>query len=191
MNRKKLLDKSAWITKTSLPGLLVLNRPTFNDERGFFREVFHDDELKEAIGKEFKPLQMNHSMSRPKVIRALHAENWSKLIYPVSGTMFAVIVDIRPESKTFGKFETFIFHPYERKSLFIPGGFANSICVLGDEPVHYVYFVDAYYTGADTTAIAWDDPDLQIDWPIKKPIISERDKNNPYLRDLFPDKFKK
>lgn len=179
-----------YIHKTSIPGLLILERPTFNDERGFFREVFHLDELEEAVGKQFKPVQWNHSRSLPKVIRALHAENWSKLVYPVTGKMFAAIADIRPDSPTFKKVETFIFDDANRKALFIPEGLANSICVVGDEEVNYLYLVDAYYTGKDTRAIAWDDPDLAIDWPITDPVISERDKQNPKLRELFPEKFK-
>lgn len=178
------------IKTTSLPGLLKLERPTFKDERGFFREVFHLDELNQALGFEFKALQMNHSLSRKNVIRALHAENWNKLVYPVSGNMFAAVVDIRPDSETFGKLETFIFSPEDKFALFIPVGFANSICVAGDEDVNYIYLVDKYYDGTDTTAIAWDDPDLNIQWPITDPIISERDKNNSTLKKLFPEKFK-
>lgn len=192
MRKKNLSPKNSpvYIEKTILSGLLVLNRPVYHDDRGFFREIFHSNELDEVLATKFLPIQANHSRSEPGVIRALHAENWNKLVYPVSGTMFSAIVDIRPESSTFGKFATFIFHHYDRKALFIPRGFANSICVLGDEPVDYVYLVDAYYTGADTRAIAWDDPDLNIKWPIKKPVISQRDRSNPTLRQLFPDKFK-
>lgn len=178
------------IAPTTLNGVYKLTRKTFSDERGFFREIFHMDELREAIGFEFKPLQMNHSLSKPNVIRALHAENWNKLIYPVSGEMFAAVVDIREDSTTFGKVETFNFHKDNKYALFIPKGFANSICVIGHEDVNYIYLVDKYYDGSDTRAIAWDDPDLAIDWPVKNPIISERDKNNPKLRDLFPNKFK-
>lgn len=179
-----------YIHGTSIPGLLVLERPTFDDERGYFREVFHLDELEEKIGHQFKPVQWNHSRSLPKVIRALHAEGWNKLVYPVTGKMFAAIADIRPQSPMFGKVETFSFDENDRKALFIPNGLANSICVTGDEAVNYLYLVDAYYTGNDTRAIAWDDPDLKIDWPIKDPVLSERDKNNPSLRELFPEKFK-
>ncbi len=186
---KNLMDQQR-VNKTSIEGLLVLERSTFNDERGFFREVFHLDELEQVLGFEFKSVQMNHAHSLPKVIRALHGENWNKLIYPLSGEMFAAIVDIRPESSTFGKFETFTFSDEDRFALFIPKGLANSICVTGQEAVDYIYLVDKYYDGSDIRAIAWDDPDLNIDWPIKNPIISERDKNNPRLRDLFPEKFK-
>lgn len=186
---KNLMDKQ-FIKTTSLPGLFKLERSTFPDERGFFREVFHLDELEKALGFEFKPVQMNHSYSLPKVIRALHAENWNKLVYPVSGEMFSVVVDIRPDSETFGKFETFTFSPSDRFALFIPKGLANSICVVGEEPVNYLYLVDKYYDGSDTRAIAWNDPDLNINWPVENPIVSERDKNNLKLRDLFPEKFK-
>lgn len=184
------MDKqSENIKKTSIPGLFILERPTFPDERGFFREVFHFDELEQALGRNFHPVQWNHSKSEPNVIRALHAENWNKLIYPVTGKVFVAFVDIRPDSPTFGKVETFIFDGENQKAMFVPCGVANSICVIGNEPVHYLYLVDAYYDGKDTIAIAWDDPDLKIDWPIENPILSERDKHNPNLRDLFPNKF--
>lgn len=179
-----------FIKKTSIEGLLVLERPTFPDDRGFFREVFHLDELEKALGRDFRPIQWNHSKSLPSVIRAIHAENWNKLVYPVTGQMFTAIIDIRPESPTFAKIETFNFDNDNRYALFISKGLANSICATGAEPVNYLYLVDAYYTGSDTHAIAYDDPDLAIDWPVKDPIVSERDKNNPRLRDLFPEKFK-
>lgn len=147
------------------------------------------DQSKWTIGVNFYPVQINHSLSEPNVIRALHAEQWNKLVYPVTGSIFIAIVDIRPESKTFGQVETFNMSQNDRQLLYIPVGFANSICVVGNEPVNYIYLVDQYYTGQDTRAIAWDDPDLAIDWPVKNPIISERDQNNPKIRDLFPEKF--
>lgn len=182
------MDPNQFIQKTTIEGLLILKRPTHKDERGFFREVFHLDELEKELKFEFKMVQMNHSLSLPKVIRGLHAENWNKLIYSVTGKMFTAIVDIRVDSPTFAKVETFTIDN-ERVALFIPKGLANSISTVGDQPVNYVYLVDAYYDGSDTRAVAWDDPDLNINWPIKDPIISERDKNNPRLRDLFPEKF--
>lgn len=188
--KKYITDESNnYIVKTSIPGLLVIKRPIFTDDRGFFREIFHLNHLQEASDTEFKPIQVNHSMSKPKVIRALHAEGWNKLVYPVTGKMFAALVDIRPDSSTFGKLEEFEFDESDPKALFIPSGVANSICVLGDQPVHYIYLVDKYYDGSDTKAIAWDDPDLNITWPVNDPIISDRDKNNPTLREMYPEKF--
>lgn len=179
-----------FIKTTSIPGLLILERPIFEDERGFFRELFHKDKLEKAAGIKFDGVQMNHSHSLPKVIRGIHAEKWNKVIYPVCGEAFLAIADIRPDSSTFGQAETFNVNDSNRIGLFIPEGLANSICVTGDQPVDYIYLVDKYYDGSDTRAIAWDDPDLGINWPIKDPIISERDKNNPRLKDLFPGRSK-
>lgn len=178
-----------YIKTTSIPGLLILERPIFHDSRGFFRELFHKDELEKIIGQKFDGIQMNHSHSVAGVIRGIHAEKWNKIIYPVSGQAFLAIVDIRVDLPTFGKVETFNINDENRVGLFIPEGLANSICVVGNGPVDYVYLVDKYYDGSDTRAIAWDDPDLNINWPVKNPIISQRDKNNPRLRELFPDKF--
>ncbi|OGE14405.1 hypothetical protein A2111_00405 [Candidatus Daviesbacteria bacterium GWA1_38_6] len=178
-----------FIKKTSIPGLLILERPTFEDDRGFFREVFHLDELEKVTGEKFNLAQWNHSLSKPGVIRGLHAENWNKIVYCTSGKMFTAIVDLREESDTFGKVETFTLGDENKAALFIPKGLANSVCAVGDKDVNYLYLVDSYYDGTDTTAIAWDDPDLNIEWPVENPIISERDKNNPRLRERFPERF--
>ena len=108
--------------------------------------------------------------------------------------MFVAIVDVREDSETFGKVETFTFDNTKGDSphsaLFIPKGLGNSICVNGEEDVHYVYLVDEYWDDAKAQGILWNDPDIAIDWPVKDPIISERDMKNPTLRELFPDKFK-
>lgn len=179
-----------YIKKTSIEGLLILERHNHPDERGFFREVFHLDELEQVLGAEFKIVQMNHSESKPRVIRGLHAENWNKLVYPLTGQAMVVIADIRVDSATFGKLEIFIFDESDPKALFISKGLANSLCVLGEKEVNYIYLVDDYYDDSDQRAVVWNDSDLAIDWPIKDPILSQRDKNNPRLRDLFPEKFK-
>lgn len=178
-----------YIKKTSIPGLLIIEREAFADERGFFKEVLHLDELEAISGVKFNLAQVNHSFSKPNVIRALHAERWNKIVYPITGKVFVAIADIRPDSETFAKVETFQFDGDNRQALFIPNGLANSICVNGDQAVNYLYLVDAYYDGLDTNAVAWDDPDLNIDWPVKNPILSKRDRNNPKLRDLYPEKF--
>lgn len=179
------------IEETKIPGLLILKRPIAFDERGFFRELFHKDELEKAAGIKFEGLQMNHSHSKPGVLRGIHAEQWNKIIYPVSGQAFIAIVDLRLDSSTFAKVATFIINDENRIGLFIPNGLANSLCVIGESVVDYIYLVDVYWDGSDTRAIAWDDPDLAIDWPVKNPLISPRDKNNPTLRDLFPERFYK
>lgn len=179
-----------FVVKTSIEGLLVLKRPLHADDRGFFREIFHINEVEEVLGIEFKGVQMNHAFSHPRVLRGIHAEDWNKIISPLNGEVFVAIADIRPDSPTFGKVEIFTINDQNRISLFISKGLANSYCVTGGESVNYIYLVDAYYDGTDTRAVAFDDPDLNIAWPIEDPIISERDRNNPKLRDLFPEKFK-
>ncbi len=185
------MQKQDNIKKTKIDGLLVIERPTFPDERGFFREVFRFNEFKEFSGINFKPVQINHSLSRPGVIRGVHAERWNKIIYPITGSVFLALVDVRLNSKTFGKYEILEFDTErEHKAIFVPNGIANSVCVTGDRDVNYLYVVDAYYDGKDTTAIAFNDPDLNIPWPVKNPIVSERDRGNPTLRQLFPEKFK-
>lgn len=166
-----------------------MERPTFSDERGFFREIFHLDEIEKTLDIPFRGVQMNHAYSKPGVLRGIHAENWNKIIYPVNGQVFVAIADIRVDSPTFGKVETFTIDGENRIALFISKGLANSYCILGEKGVDYIYLVDAYYDGSDQRAIAWDDPDLKINWPIKDPLISDRDKSNPNLRDLFPEKF--
>lgn len=177
------------IKKTSIHGLLVINRPTFKDKRGFFREVFRLRDIEEVTGIFFRGRQWNHSRSKPGVIRGLHAGGFNKLVYPVTGKIFGAIVDIRKNSKTFAKVETVHFDGKNHKALFIPKGLANSFCVYGKAEGDYMYLVDAYHGETKDLAIAWDDPDLGINWPVKNPIISESDKNNPTLRELFPDKF--
>lgn len=179
-----------FVQKTSIEGLLVLKRPTHKDDRGFFREIFHINEIEQTLNIEFKGLQMNHAYSLPKVLRGIHAENWNKIICPVNGEVFVAIVDIRVDSPTFGKSETFTINNENRIALFVSKGLANSYCITSSIPVDYIYLVDAYYDGTDQRAIAFNDPDLNIDWPIKDPIISDRDKSNPKLRELFPEKFK-
>src|SRR3990167_3052853 len=169
----KNLMENKYIKTTSIPGLLILERPVFEDERGFFRELFHKNELEEISGVKFDGLQMNHSHSLSGVIRGIHAEQWNKIIYPVSGQVFIAVVDIRPFSPTFAKVEIFTVNDENRIGLFIPIGLANSFCVIGDRPLDYIYLVDKYWDGSDTRAIAWDDPDLNIVWPIKNPIISK------------------
>ncbi len=184
------------IRKTSIPGVLIIEGNFKTDDRGFFDEIFRKKELEVSSGISFNPVQWNHSMSLPGVIRAIHFEDWNKLIYPVTGVLYAPIVDLRPESNSFGKVEYMTIDNTKtdspKRALFLPkGGIGNSICVIGDTPLHYLYLVDEYWDDAKAKGVAWNDPDLKIKWPIENPIISDRDKKNPNVRDLFPEKFTK
>jgi dTDP-4-dehydrorhamnose 3,5-epimerase len=172
----------------SISGLWVFERPTHPDQRGFFREAFRMAELEDAVGYRVQFLQTNHSRSSRGVLRGLHAENWEKLIYVPHGEVFNAVADIRPDSPTFGAVDTFRFSDSYRPAVFLPRGLAHGYCVLSDA-ADYVYQVTAYYDGTDTGAVAWDDPDLGVNWPLDTPVLSVRDQHNPTLRELFPDRF--
>lgn len=176
------------ITKTTIPGLFVIRRPIIRDNRGGFHEVVRIPELNQVLDEPFSVVQTNMSITNEGGLRGLHAESWRKIITPVSGTAFAAIADLRPTSPTFGKVETFNFSddqdPY---SLFLSVGLANSICAVKGV-LRYVYEVDSEYR-PDSRAVAWNDPDLNIAWPISNPVLSERDSHNPSLRQLFPEMF--
>lgn len=182
------------IIKTGIEGVVIIQRPIKTDNRGFFHEIYRQEELEKFTGVKFTPVQWSHSFSKAGVIRSLHTENWNKLVYPVTGILYAPIVDLRPESPTFKKIEYITIdntkEDSKREALFIPkGGIGNSICVLGNEDLHYLYMVDEYWDDAKASGIVWDDPDLAIKWPVDNPILSERDKTNKTLREAFPDKF--
>lgn len=167
-----------------LDGVVIFERPTHADERGFFHEAFRAVELEEALGRHITFVQINHSRSRRSVLRGLHAENWEKLVYVPTGQVFTALADLRPESATFGHVETFCLGEGNRSAIFIPRGLAHGYFVMS-ESADYLYQVTAYYDGSDTRAVAWDDPDLAVPWPDSQPILSERDQGNPMFRELF------
>jgi dTDP-4-dehydrorhamnose 3,5-epimerase len=179
------------VATTDIDGLLVVHWDTHGDERGFFRQTYQVRELTEALGREPVLRQGNHSRSAPGVLRGFHAEPWDKLVYVVRGLAFAAIADIRPDSPTFGEARTFLLGDGpdgERIRLFISEGLANSFCTLGDGPTDYVYDVSDYWRpDIDKPAVAWDDPDLGVEWPIAEPTLSDADRANPPLRALHPE----
>jgi dTDP-4-dehydrorhamnose 3,5-epimerase len=172
----------------ALDGVLIFERPTHADERGFFHEAFRLQDLETALGASVKFVQVNHSRSRKDVLRGLHAENWAKLVYVPFGEVFTAIADIRPWSSTFGRVETFSFSDQSRPTVFLPAGLAHGYCVQSDT-ADYVYQVTNYYDGSDTRAVAWDDPDLAIRWPTANPLLSDKDRTNPTFRELVARSF--
>jgi dTDP-4-dehydrorhamnose 3,5-epimerase len=172
----------------SVEGLWIFDRTTHFDERGFFHEAFRASELEEALGEPRTFLQVNHSRSSQGVLRGLHAENWDKLVYVPNGEVFIAVADIRRDSPTFNCVDTFRLDDGNRLTLFLPSGVANGYCVLSDT-ADYTYQVTAYWDGSDSRAVTWDDPDLAVPWPMREPILSARDQNNPRLRELFPEFF--
>ena len=172
------------VRRGSIADVWIFERPVHADARGFFHEAFRASDLTATIGRDVRFVQVNHSRSARGVLRGLHAENWEKLVYVPSGEVFTAIADIRPGSPTSGRVETFWFSDANRPAVYLPAAVAHGYCVLS-EMADYIYQVTAYYDGTDTAAVAWDDPDLAVPWPIRTPILSERDRANPRLRDLL------
>ncbi len=190
----KELEVMEGVFETGIKGLWYIERRQFDDERGFFAEIAYIDKIEKLIGHSLVIKQINYSRSLDKVVRGMHAEEWKKLITVTCGLAFCALADIRPASETFGKVVNFkLGEGGLSGSLFVEEGIANSFCVIKG-PVDYVYCVDRKYSARDPkgdVAISLFDPDLKIDWPLKKEemILSERDKNSVSLRQRFPDKF--
>jgi len=165
--------------ETRLQGLVLAAPDVHADERGFFLETFHADQYR-AIGVTVDFVQDNHSRSTGGVLRGLHyqeAPGQAKLVRVARGRIFDVAVDIRPDSPTFGHYESFVLDDELHHQLFLPVGFAHGFVTLSAE-TDVVYKVSAYYDSSTERGIAWDDPDLSISWPVAEPIISERDRQN-------------
>jgi dTDP-4-dehydrorhamnose 3,5-epimerase len=180
------------VFKTSIPGLYFLNQNKHGDERGFFSEVAIIDDLNTILEHPFQSRQVNLALSQTHVARGFHIENWNKLTTIVQGTAFCCIADVRPESPTYKKVETFILGSSPEAltgCLYISKGLGNSYCVL-EGPVQYLYLVDALYRDRDAQndqSISLFDPDLEVSWPIPKDqmIISTRDQNAKTLNDVI------
>jgi len=167
--------------ETSLPGVIIVETDVYKDSRGIFMETFH--QKKYADGGISKPfLQDNFSRSRKGTLRGLHYQlnhPQAKLVYVTTGEIYDAVVDIRIGSPTFGKWVGIYLSSENRRQIFIPEGFAHGFCVLS-ETTDFVYKCsDMYYPG-DDHGILWSDPEVGIDWPVKAPLLSEKD------RRLFP-----
>ena len=173
------------VEKTKLDGVLVIKPETFEDTRGFFLESFNKDRYREA-GINFDFVQDNHSHSTRGVLRGLHYQKTKpqgKLVRVVRGEVFDVAVDIRNGSKTFGQWEAIMLSEDNKTQFWVPPGFAHGFVVLS-ETADFEYKCTDYYDSSDENSLLWNDPDLDIDWPIKNPILSRKDSNALKLFDL-------
>ncbi|UCD78385.1 MAG: dTDP-4-dehydrorhamnose 3,5-epimerase [Desulfobacterales bacterium] len=172
---------------TSLEGLLILEPRVFEDERGYFLETYHNLRYRDCgIDKLF--VQDNLSFSTKNTLRGLHfqiSRPQTKLVQVITGEIFDVAVDIRPGSTTFGKWMGIVLSEGNKRQFLIPDGFAHGFCVLS-RSAHVAYKCTALYNPADEGGILWSDPNIGIDWPIKHPILSDKDRQLPYLSDLKP-----
>lgn len=174
------------LSSLSLAGAYILEPVIHGDHRGFFMESYNEEKLKEQ-GISFHFIQDNQSLSAEAgVIRGLHYQLHSKaqtkLVRVISGAIYDVIVDIRKNSPTSGHWVGVTLSEHNHRQLLVPKGFAHGFCTLVPN-TQVLYKVDEYYSPDHDRGILWNDPALRIDWPTSKPILSDKDKLHPTLKE--------
>jgi len=176
------------IEHTSIPDVVILHPRIFEDARGYFFESFNEKEFASQLYP-VHFVQDNESKSSHGVVRGLHYQKGesvqAKLVRVIKGEVLDIAVDIRVGSPTFGKWVAVLLSEHNASQLFIPRGFAHGFCVLSTEAV-FQYKCDRFYDPSSEGAIAWDDPDLGIDWgiPAREVLLSEKDKHHRRLKDI-------
>ena len=174
------------VVNTPLEGCLIIEPDVFGDDRGFFLETYQSDRYKKDAGIDFNFVQDNHSRSSFGILRGLHFQKTKpqgKLVRVVTGEVFDVVVDIRKQSKTFGKWIGITINDSNKKQLWVPPGFAHGFQVLS-EYADFEYKCTDYYDPDDEGIIHWNDPTLNISWPINDPVVSKKDSQAPFLSDI-------
>ena len=176
------------VIKTKIKDLLIIEPKVFGDDRGFFYETFQAERYK-AAGIDADFVQDNRSRSSQGVLRGLHFQKTKpqgKLVTVTDGEVFDVAVDLRPGSETFGQHEAIILTGQNKLQFYVPPGFAHGFCVLSDT-ADFQYKCTDYYDPSDESGLLWNDPSLQIQWPLSKPLLSDKDMIQPTL-DAIKDK---
>lgn len=171
---------------TKLKDCVIIEPKVFGDNRGFFLETFNEQRYSEEAGIALEFVQDNQSRSSKGVLRGLHfqyTKPQGKLIRVVRGAVLDVAVDIRIGSPTFGQWMSVELSEENKKQVWVPPGFAHGFMALSDI-TELEYKCTAYYDPKDEGSILWSDPDLNIPWPIAKPILSSKDADAPLLKDL-------
>ena len=175
------------VIKTNIEGVIIVEPRIFKDGRGYFFESFSQREFEEKVCKTTF-VQDNESKSSYGVVRGLHFQKppfaQSKLVRVIKGAVLDVAVDIRKDSPTFGQYVSVELTGENHRQFFIPRGFAHGFSVLSEEVI-FQYKCDNFYSPQSEGAIAWNDPDLNIDWriPAEKVVLSEKDSKHPRLKD--------
>ena len=171
--------------ETQIEGVVALEPEVHGDERGFLVETFRDDAWAQA-GVDLDFVQENHSRSVKNTLRGIHFQTepgQAKLVHCLRGRIWDVAVDLRRDSPTYRRWEGFELDDSSHRQLLVPVGCGHGFCVLSDE-ADVAYKLSSYYDPATEAGIAWDDPDLNIGWPISAPLLSERDKAAPRLAEI-------
>ena len=166
-------------TPLKIPDVILIEPKVFGDERGYFFESFNQAAFNQAIGYEVQFVQANHSKSQKGVLRGLHYQlppkAQGKLVRVVQGEVFDVTVDIRKDSPTFGQWVGEILSAENKRQLWIPAGFAHGFITLS-ETAEFLYKTTDYYAPEYERCIAWDDPEIGINWPLDQtPVLSNKD----------------
>lgn len=173
------------ITETKLAGVKIIEPKIFGDERGFFYETYQKKRYQEAgIDADF--VQDNYSKSTVGVLRGLHFQKLKpqgKLVSVTKGEVFDVAVDLRPESPTFGQYESVILSADNKLQFYIPKGFAHGFCVLSDI-AEFQYKCTDYYDPSDESGLIWNDPTINITWPVKDVLLSNKDLEQPTFSEI-------
>jgi dTDP-4-dehydrorhamnose 3,5-epimerase len=171
--------------ETELDGLVLVEPEVHGDERGFLVETFRAEAWRE-LGVEAEFVQDNQSRSGRGTLRGLHFQTspgQAKLVRCMRGRIFDAVVDVRRGSPTFGRWEGHELDDEAHRQLYIPVGFAHGFCVLS-ETADVAYRLSNYYDPATEAGIAWDDPEVGVEWPLEDPILSERDRSAPRLAEI-------
>ncbi|MBI0112870.1 MULTISPECIES: dTDP-4-dehydrorhamnose 3,5-epimerase [Gilliamella] len=174
------------VTETEIPDVKIVKPKVFGDERGFFLETFEQKRYQQMLDINFNFVQDNHSRSQKGVLRGLHFQKQNpqgKLVRVVRGQVYDVVVDIRKDSKTFGKWVSIILSEENKTQLWIPPGLAHGFVVLSDI-ADFEYKCTNYYDPKSEESLLWNDPTVNIDWPITNPILSTKDKQGKTLMEL-------
>ena len=173
------------VIPTQIPEVLIVEPQVFGDPRGYFLETYQGKRY-EAAGMADTFVQDNVSFSRRDTLRGLHFQHpreQAKLVQVLSGDIFDVAVDVRRGSPTFGRWVGVHLSAGQPRQLYVPRGFAHGFCVLSDTAL-FMYKCSNYYAPAHEAGFCWDDPDVGIAWPVEKPLLSDRDRAFPRLRDV-------
>ncbi|MCL4131196.1 UNVERIFIED_CONTAM: hypothetical protein GTU68_022649 [Idotea baltica] len=174
------------VIKTKLANCIIIKPKIFGDERGFFLEAFHSQRYQEVAGIKEPFVQDNRSRSSKGVLRGLHFQKTKpqgKLVTVTSGEVFDVAVDLRPESDTFGQYESVLLTGENKIQFYVPPGFAHGFVVLSDI-ADFQYKCTDYYDPKDESGLMWNDPEINISWPISDPLLSDKDMKQPLLADI-------
>jgi len=174
------------IIPTAIPDVLLVEPRVFGDERGFFFESYNERQWREKTGQDLRFVQHNHSRSARNVLRGLHYQirrPQGKLVRVIRGEVYDVAVDLRRSSATFGRWVGAYLSEENKRIFWVPPGFAHGFLVLS-QMADFLYLATDFYAPEHERAIAWNDPDLNVSWPLQgEPLLSDKDRRAVRFRD--------